>query len=298
MKHTMSNQMRIAIIGGSGKMGQWLASFLVKEGHKVIITGRNETKLLEAKRQLGIEATTDNIKAVDQAQAVIISVPVDNFEDVVKQIRPYTKAEQIIIDITSIKASPVKIMHKHIKTGLVLGTHPMFGPGAKGIARQSFVLTPTDDKERALAQKIKEYLETKEAKVTLMSPEEHDEMMTVILGLAHFIAIVSADTLLSVDKLQQMRAVGGSTFKLLLTLAEGVVSEESEFYTSLQMHLPHTAEIERLFQSRTKAWADLVENRDREKFLQKMRALKERLSQVDPDFGKAYEDMHKLVEEL
>jgi prephenate dehydrogenase len=294
----MDNSMRVAIIGGSGKMGRWLASFLVKEGHKVIITGRNETKLLEAKRQLGIEATTDNIKAVDQAQAVIISVPIDNFEDVVKQIRPYTKAEQIIIDITSIKAFPVKIMHKHIKTGVVLGVHPMFGPGARGIARQSFVLTPTDDKERALAQKIKEYLETREAKVTLMSPEEHDEMMAVILGLAHFIAIVSADTLLSIDKLQQMRAIGGSTFKLLLTLAEGVVSEESEFYTSLQMHLPHTAEIERLFQSRTKAWADLVENRDGEKFLQKMRALKERLSQVDPDFGKAYEDMHKLVEGL
>ena len=279
-------------------MGRWLASFLSKDGHEVIITGRNETKLLEAKRQLGIEATTDNIKAIDQAQAVIISVPIDNFEQVVKQIRPYTKAEQIIIDITSIKAFPVKIMHKYIKTGVVLGAHPMFGPGARGIARQSFVLTPTDDKERALAQKISGYLESREARVTLMSPEEHDEMMAVVLGLSHFIAIVSADTLLSVDKLQQMRAVGGSTFKLLLTLAEGVVSEEAEFYTSLQMHLPHIAEIERLFQKRAKTWADLVENRDREKFLQKMNALKERLSQVDPDFGKAYEDMHKLVEGL
>ena len=111
-------------------------------------------------------------------------------------------------------------------------------------------------------------------------------------------AIVSADTLLSVDKLQQMRAVGGSTFKLLLTLAEGVVSEEAEFYTSLQMHLPHIAEIERLFQKRAKTWADLVENRDREKFLQRMNALKDTLRQVDPNFGKAYEDMHKLVEEL
>jgi len=248
-------------------MGRWLASFLLKEGHEVIISGRNKAKLLEAKRQLGVEITTDNAEAVEQSQIIILSVPIDNFERVVKQISPYTQPEQVIIDVTSIKARPVKIMHRHIKTGLVLGAHPMFGPGARSIAHQNFVLTPTNEREKALAKKIKEHLEAREARVTLMDPEEHDEMMAVILGLSHFIAIVSADTLLSVDKLQQMRAIGGSTFKLLLTLVEGVISEDPELYTSLQMHLPHLAEIERLFQSRVKSWADLVENKDGKKFL-------------------------------
>jgi len=289
--------MRVAIIGGSGKMGQWLAKFLSKDGHEVIITGRNKAKLLEAKRQLDVETTTDNVEAVGKAEVIIISVPIDNFEEVIKQICPHTKPEQAIIDITSIKTFPVKIMHKHIKTGVMLGTHPMFGPGARGIANQSVVLTPTNEKEKTLAQKISEYLESKGARVALMSPDEHDEMMGVILGLSHFIAIASADTLLSLDKLKQMRAIGGSTFKLLLTLAESVISEEPEFYTSLQMNLPNIAEIEKLFQSKAKAWADLVESKDKEKFAQKMNALKDRLSQIDPDFGKAYQDMYKLVED-
>ncbi|GAH88675.1 unnamed protein product, partial [marine sediment metagenome] len=216
--------MKVAIIGGSGKMGRWCANFLLKDGYEVVITGRNESKLLEAKRQLGAEVTT-NVEAAKQAEVIIISVPVDNFESVVAQICPYTHPEQVIIDITSIKAFPVEIMYKHIKRGIVLGVHPMFGPGARGIANQSFVLTPTNEEETALAQKIKEYLETRGARVSLMTPDEHDEMMAVILGLSHFIAIVSADTLLSFDKLKQMRAIGGSTFKLLLTLAEGVISE-------------------------------------------------------------------------
>ncbi len=289
--------MKVAIIGGSGKMGRWFASLLVKEGHEVVITGRNQSKLLEAKRQLKVEVAT-NVEAAKQAQAIIISVPIDSFEPVVKQICPHTHPEQVVIDITSIKALPVEIMHKHIKTGLVLGTHPMFGPGARGIANQSFVLTPTNEKETALAQKVREYLETSGAKVSLMSPDEHDEMMAVILGLSHFIAIVSADTLLSFDKLKQMRAIGGSTFKLLLTLAEGVISEDPEFYTSLQMYLPNVAEIEKLFQARAKTWADLVENKDSQKFARKMSELKNRLYQVNPDFGKAYEDMYKLVEGL
>ena len=278
-------------------MGRWCAAFLLKEGHEVVITGRNQSKLLEAKKQLGAEVAT-NVEAAKQAQAIIISVPIDNFEPVVKQICPYTHPEQVILDITSIKALPVEIMHKHIKTGLVLGMHPMFGPGARGIANQSFVLTPTNEEETALAQKIREHLETRGARASLMSPDEHDEMMAVILGLSHFIAIVSADTLLSVDKLKQMRAIGGSTFKLLLTLAEGVISEDPEFYTSLQMNLPNVAEIEKLFQSKAKTWADLVENKDRQRFAQRMNELKDRLYQVNPDFGKAYEAMYKLMEGL
>lgn len=289
--------MKVAIIGGSGKMGRWCAAFLLKEGHEVVITGRNESKLLEAKRQLGAEVAT-NVEAAKQAQAIIISVPIDGFEPVVKQICPYTHPEQVILDITSIKALPVEIMHKHIKTGLVLGMHPMFGPGARGIANQSFVLTPTNEEETALAQKIREHLETRGARASLMSPDEHDEMMAVILGLSHFIAIVSADTLLSVDKLKQMRAIGGSTFKLLLTLAEGVISEDPEFYTSLQMNLPNVAEIEKLFQRKAKTWADLVENKDRQGFAQRLNELKDRLYQVNPDFGKAYEAMYKLMEGL
>jgi predicted dinucleotide-binding enzyme len=35
--------MRIAIIGGGGKMGQWFADFLSREGHDVVISGRTES---------------------------------------------------------------------------------------------------------------------------------------------------------------------------------------------------------------------------------------------------------------
>ena len=290
--------MRVAVIGGSGKMGRWFARFLLQEGNEVTITGRNEEKLREAQQQLGVAATTDNVAAVKNAQAVLISVPIENFDTVVKQIGPYTHPEQAIIDITSIKASPVEMMHKHIKSGLVLGSHPVFGPGAKDITSRSFILTPTNDEEEALAQKVKHYLETRGARVTLMSPEEHDEIMAVILGLAHFIAIVSADTLLSFNRLQQMGAIGGITFKLLLTLTESVISEEPEFYASLQMNLPKLAEIEKAFQERVKPWVDLVESKDKQEFVRRMKTLKDRFNKINPDFSKAYEDMYKVVDDL
>ena len=278
-------------------MGRWFANLLVKNGMEVIITGQNQGKLLQAKQQLGIEMAT-NVEAVKRAEVILISVPIDDFEGVIKQICPYIRPEQIIIDITSIKESPLEIMHQHIKRGVTLGVHPMFGPGARDITNQNFVLTPTNKKERALAQKVREYLETRGARVTVMTPRQHDEMMSVILGLSHFIAIVSADTLLSLNKLKLMRSISGSTYKVWLTLVESVISEDPEFCASLQMNLPSGGKVNKLFQSRLEAWADLVENKDKREFIRRMNALRNRLEKDDPDLAKAYQNMYKLIEGL
>ncbi|MFC1918717.1 prephenate dehydrogenase [Chloroflexota bacterium] len=287
--------MRIAIVGGSGKMGRWFADFLLKDGRQVIIIGRSETKLLEVRQQLGVETAT-SVEAVAGADVVLISVPIDNFEGVVKQLQPYLQPEQVVIDITSVKVHPVEVMHKHIKAGLVLGAHPVFGPGASGIRNQNFVLTPTNDKETAFAEKTRRYLEARGARVTLMTPREHDEMMVVILGLAHFITIVSAETLSSFDNLKQMHQISGTTYRFLLTLVESVISEDPELYASLQMNLPKIVEVEELFQRNLETWAAIVRNKDRQEFVSRMGALKDRLEQSDPDFRKAYQNMYSFLE--
>jgi prephenate dehydrogenase len=287
--------MKVAIVGGSGKMGQWFARFLLNEGNQVLIIGRNKEKLLPIKQQLGVEIST-SMETVTQADVIILSVPVDSFEQVVKQIAPYTRSEQIIVDITSIKVHPVAAMHQHIKTGLVLGTHPVFGPGARSLSNQNFVLTPTSDEETFLARKVEQYLVKRSARVTLITPKEHDEMMAVVLGLSHFIAIVTGDALVSLDKFPQMKEIGGTTYRALLTLVESVVSEDPELYASLQMNLPGMAEIETLFQKSAKTWGDLVKNQDRQEFVKRMSALRDKLEKDDPDFGRAYENMYRLLE--
>jgi len=285
---------RIAIIGGAGKMGRWFAGFLLKEGKEVVISGRSEKKLWEAKRQLGVEVAS-NVEAVKSADVVLLSVPIESFAGVVEEISPQVKPGQIVVDITSIKVLPVTIMHQHLKTGLVLGAHPLFGPGARGITNQNFVLTPTNDEERALAQKVRGYLESRGAKVSLMTPQEHDEKMAIVLGLSHFIAIVSADTLLGAAKPKLPETMGGITYKVLLTLVESVISENPELYASIQMNLPNITQIEELFYQKVGEWADLVKKKDRRKFVQQMKVLKDKLEKSDPDFGKAYENMYRLV---
>ena len=56
--------MKVAIIGGAGKMGQWFADRLRQEGAQVIITGRNTAKLEAAGKKLGVNvaANADAVK--------------------------------------------------------------------------------------------------------------------------------------------------------------------------------------------------------------------------------------------
>ena len=289
--------MKVAIIGGSGKMGRWFARFLLKEGKDVLLVGRSKAKLEEARCQLNVSITTD-IEDVKLADVVLISVPVDHFEETVKRLSPHTQSDQAILDITSVKVLPIEAMHRYIKRGQVLGTHPVFGPGARSLTNQNFVLTPTDEQENRLAEKVKSYLETKGARVCLMTPQEHDDMMAIILGLAHFIAITSADSLINFERLKEMEAIGGITYKVLLTLVESVISEDPELYASLQMNLPGLPDFQERFQQSCREWAELVKQKDRQQFIRRMKAIREKLESNNPDFGKSYDNMYKIADNL
>jgi len=288
---------KIAIIGGSGKMGQWFARLLIQEGKSVTVIGRNRAKLEEVQKKLDVAVSTE-ISDIKSADAVIISVPVDYFEETVKQIRRYTCSGQLIFDLTSVKAIPVELMHRYITDAQILGTHPVFGPGARSLANQNFVLTPTTPQEAKLAEQVKNFLVTREAKEQVMTPAEHDSMMSVRLGLAHFIAIVSADSLAGLEKLKEMESIGGITYKVLWTLVESVISEDPELYASLQMNLPQLPDFQRQFLKNAADWTDLVKNKDKDEFVRRMKDIHDRLANKSSNFGKAYDNMYKIAEGL
>jgi prephenate dehydrogenase len=292
------NTTNITIIGGAGKMGRWLAGFLREDNIRVVLADCDEERLREAGHQLGIDIDIDNVSAITGADYILLSVPIERFESVVEQLGPHFVQGQKVIDITSTKIVPVDIMHKYVRTGLVLGAHPLFGPGAGSIANKNVILTPTNEEETSLAVKLKWYLEKREAHVSLMTPAEHDEMMSLVLGLSHFIALVSADTLLGSGELRPMDAAGSSTYKVLLTLIESVLSEDPELYASIQMNLPDVTEFEKQFLVKTNEWANIVASKDRQTFANRMRELKDRLEKVAPDFIQSYEKMYRIVEGL
>jgi prephenate dehydrogenase len=163
---------------------------------------------------------------------------------------------------------------------LTLGTHPVFGPGVKSIRNQNFVLTPTNAKEEQFAHTFKSWLTEKQANVFLMSPKEHDDLMAVVLGLPHFIGLVACDTLINYPNFLETKKVAGPSYRMLLTLAESVASEETDFYTSLQLNLPGIQEIERMFLDKSTEWSGIVKRKDRSAFAGKMDLVKKKLKEI------------------
>lgn len=274
-------------------MGQWLARFLQSEGMYVALAGRNQRSLSEVAGRLGCGSITE-LKALAEMDVVVVSVSIDAFEEVIRQVAPFTRQGQMVFDVTSVKVMPVEVMHRYINEAVVLGTHPVFGPGARSAAGHNFVLTPTGPQEQSLAEKVKSFLEKCGASVRIMSPVEHDRLMAIILGLAHFISIVSANTLVDYGKLTEMAGVQGVTYRALLTLVESVLSENPELYASLQMNLPHLHQAQEIFIDNARLWTDIVSRQDREAFISRMKKLRHQFESSNPDFGLAYDNMYRL----
>jgi prephenate dehydrogenase len=187
-------------------------------------------------------------------------------------------------------------MHQHIKNALILGTHPVFGPGSKGVHRKAYILTPTSAEERAFAEKYKGWLEKVGARVFIMSPKKHDALMSVVLGLPQFVGLVACDTLLEQSDFLETKKVAGTTYRMLFTLAEATALETPDLYASLQTSLPEMDKIEEQFIRKAEEWLSLMKKKDSAALARKLEQLKAKLTQIDSEVAKSYETMYKMLD--
>lgn len=288
--------MRVAIIG-AGKMGRWFTRFFKDEGFSVVVSSRTRSKAEALRDEFGVELADSNVKAVEGADWVLVCVSLDGLKAVLMEIGSHIQSGQVVMDIGSIKEIPVNLLHKYVKKGITLGTHPVFGPGAKSLEGQNFVLTPVNEEERRFAGEFKGWLEERGAEVTILLPRRHDELMSLVLGFPHFVGLVAGDALMNNSDFVEAKQVGGASYKLLLTLAGAVASEEPVFYSNLHMSLPEMEQIEGLFLEKVEEWLKLVRTKDCGGFRRKMEQVKKRLKELDPDYERYYQLMYRLLDD-
>jgi prephenate dehydrogenase len=287
--------MRTAILG-AGKMGVWFARFCKEKGDTVVLADRKAEKLAKLKLELEVETTTDFLDAARDADQVLICTSISSFEEIVKKIAPATHKGQVVMDICSVKEYPVNVMHRYLKDATVLGTHPVFGPGSNGVAHKAYVLTPTSPEEEAFAEKYKQWLEKQEAHVFVMTPQKHDELMSIILGLPHFVGLVACETLLAQESFAESKKLAGTTYRMLFTLAEATAQETPDLYANVQTKLADLGKMEELFIHNAEQWLDLMKKKDSAEMMARMDRLRAKLAKVDSDYGKSYETMYKMLQ--
>ena len=286
--------MKVAVIG-AGKMGVWFAKFFESKGYDVILADRKKAKL-EAQKDLLVDLTTSFEEAVQDADQILLCVSINAMEEVAKAISPAIHEGQVVMDICSIKEAPVKTMHQYLNGATILGTHPVFGPGSNGVKHKAYVLTPTNAKEQEFAEQYKKWLEQEEAHVFIMSPQKHDELMSVVLGLPHFLGLIACETLLEQVNLPETKKVAGTTYRMLFTLAEATALETPDLYASVQTNLANLGEIEDLFMAKAQELLTLIKNKDQKAIVERLEQLKKKLAAADSDFADSYDVMYKMLE--
>lgn len=290
--------MKIAVIGGTRGLGKWIAKFLRNRDFSVVVTGRDEITGKKVSKQLGVEYTPNNVKAVSEADVVILSVPIDAIENVIPEIAPFLKKDSLLMDVTSVKEKPTEIMQKYAPEWVeIIPTHPLFGPRIRSLDGQVVVITPLE--KGKWYEKVYNFLEKENARVLVTNPEEHDKMMSIVQGLTHFTYIGIAATIerLQID-VKKSRKFASPVYGLMVDMIARIVSQNPYLYYSIQTQNQYIKETNEIFISTSKEINDLILKGDEDGFVKIMVSAAKHLDDLESALGRSDKAISALTEEL
>lgn len=297
----MNKRYNLTILWWTDGFWKWLAEYVLEHFWKDVsltITGRDierweelQSSLYKKNNEYKLCFTTDNIRAVQDADIVVYSVPIAKTEQVIHDTLPYIKAWAVVADVTSIKKFPSKAMRQRDDI-IVIPTHPMFGPYISSIAGQVIVLASdeknTQTKEYAF---LKKNLKLQKARVIEASPEYHDKMMAVVQGLTHLNMFVVGETMkrLQFNIADSMNFIS-PIYKLMISSVWRYLGQNPWLYADIQMYNDEVLWVHEKFLDTAKNFHTSVKEKDYDKFCQDVVDARDFLWKENCDAGQEYTD--------
>lgn len=292
--------MKVTIIGGAGGMGKWFAEFFKENGVEVRIVDKSDGTETVAK-ELGVQfLNTDVLKLAEGARrdevvdtdVLLVSVPIDITGCVIERVGPEMREGSLLMDITSVKKMPVETMEKCTNESVeILGTHPLFGPSAKSMRGQTIIFVPL--MKGSLYERIYEMFESNGARIELLTAEEHDEIMSVIQGLVHFILLSFGVTLKNLDfDVERSRKFMNPMFEIIMDFVGRLLHQDPHLYALIQSNF-EMGEIHESFLSVANRLHELISAGKVEEFMDEMRVAKKHFG----DTERAMVDSDRVIEE-
>jgi chorismate mutase/prephenate dehydrogenase len=240
----------VAIIGGLGRMGGLMARMFGDLGHQVVVA------------DIGTELSAGDAAAV--ADVVVVSVPIDATESVIRAIGPQVREDALLMDVTSIKEAPVAAMLASTKASVV-GTHPMFGPNVHSMQGQRVVVCRA--RGDGWADWIARMLQARGLTVEETTPAHHDRMMAVVQVLTHFQTQVLGLTLAGLGTpLEETLRFTSPAYLMELYVTARHFDQSPELYGPIEMRNPATAHVTTAFGAAAAEVAEILASGDRERF--------------------------------
>lgn len=240
----------VAIIGGRGRLGRVLVRLFGDVGHNVLVVDRDTDLTAEA--------------AAAEADVVVVSVPIDDTEAVIRAVGPHVRESALLMDVTSVKAAPVAAMLEATRASVV-GTHPMFGPGVHSLQGQRVVLCRA--RGDAWADWVARTFGARGLTVVEADAAHHDRVMAVVQVLTHFQTQVHGVALARAGlTLQDTLPFTSPAYLLELYVAARHFAQEPSLYGPIEMRNPDTASITATYRDAAAEVSDILASRDRARF--------------------------------
>ncbi|MCC6430206.1 MAG: bifunctional chorismate mutase/prephenate dehydrogenase [Gemmatimonadaceae bacterium] len=240
----------VAIIGGQGKMGALLSRLFADLGHHVLIVDR-DTELTAT-------------QAAAAADVVVVGVPIEDTERVIREIGPHVRDDALLMDITSIKSAPVAAMLESTRASVV-GTHPMFGPGVHTLQGQRLVVCRA--RGDAWADWVVQTFTARGLAVTEATPMQHDRAMSVVQVLTHYQTQVLGLTLARLGiPLDDTLKFTSPAYLLELYVSARHFAQDPRLYGPIEMRNPATGAVTSAFQQAAEELGDVLASGDQAAF--------------------------------
>jgi prephenate dehydrogenase len=155
------------------------------------------------------------------------------------------REDALLMDITSIKASPMAAMLAATRASVV-GTHPMFGPGVHSLQGQRFVVCRA--RGDAWADWVVQTFAARGLAVTETTPVQHDRAMSVVQVLTHFQTQVLGLTLAKLGvPLDDTLRFTSPAYLLELYVAARHFAQDPRLYGPIEMRNPQSGAVTTAF---------------------------------------------------
>ena len=224
---TLTKDTKILIVG-LGVIGGSYARALSRGGYSVRCITK-EQKDIDYALSLGmIESGSTEVtkEIVEWADLVVFALYPHIFVEWIKEYQHLFRAGTLITDVTGVKSRIVQEVQSMLRADVeFIAAHPMAGRESSGVEYSddrvflgaNYIITPTErntPEAIAVCRRLGEVLGF--ARITELSPEEHDKMIAFLSQLTHCIAV----TLMTANDSPMMEQYTGDSFRDLTRIAK------------------------------------------------------------------------------
>lgn len=232
-----SPRKRVHVIGGHGRMGQWLTRFFESQGHHMSVTDPTEGPFS------ALECPVSDI--VNEVDVIALATDLASTKKVLTEVLSLSKGERspLIFDIASLKSDLSETLRRAVADGhRVTSLHPMFAPGAVLLHGRAVLVC--DAGHREATDEAKSLFAETALGLYEVPLEEHDRLMAVVLGLSHLTNLVFGRAVVKAGiPFETLGRIASTTFSKQIKTAAEVAEENPALYHEIQFFNEHTQQM-------------------------------------------------------